>query len=127
MACQTDFSTVITADGNITNKRSDTFHLETEFLYADDQTPFDLSGFDTIVASVKNDPKESTYVMQFSLGDGFSINGSVLIWDKDATEMDLEPKQYVYDIEATEGTDVQTIGGGGFTVTADVTREGDAP
>jgi hypothetical protein len=127
MACQTDFSTVITADGNITSKRSDTFHLETQFLYTDDDTPFDLSNFDTIVASVKIDPTDPTYVIQFSLGDGFSVNSSILIWDKDATEMNLEAKAYVYDIEATEGVDVQTIGGGGFTVVGDVTREGDAP
>jgi hypothetical protein len=127
MACQTDFSTIITADGNITSKRSDTFHLETEFLYADNDDPFDLSNFDTIIASVKTDPKESNYVMQFSIGDGFSVNGNLLIWDKNSTDMNIEPKGYFYDIEATAGADVQTIGGGSFTVIADVTRNTDTP
>jgi hypothetical protein len=127
MACQTDFSTVITADGNITCKRADTFHLETQFLYADDDTPYDISSFDTLTAHVKDSAKDPTYLLSFTIGDGFTVNGSILIWDKVAGDMDLEAKAYVYDIEGDESGIITTIGGGSFTLVSDVTREGDTP
>ena len=128
MSCQTDFSTVITAAGNITCKRADTFSLEFEMLYADDQTPCDLSGYDSIIMSVKASPKDSTYVLQFTTADTtFVVNGSRFTLFKAADKMNIEAKGYVYDMQGTKGTVITTIAAGSFTVLEDVTRTTDTP
>ena len=127
MACDnTQFSTIITAQGDISCKRADTFHLETEFVYEDDGTPVDLTMYSSLTASVKNTAKDTTYIIQFKIGDGFTIDGSKLTWDKSNSEMTIEAKGYVYDIEGMSSGSVSTIAGGSFIVIDDVTREGDS-
>jgi len=126
MACtENAFSTLIDAKGDITCKRADTFHLEVEFTHEDDSTAHDLTQYDELTANVKVAAKDTTYVLQFKLTTGFSVSSNVLTWDKTATEMKIEAKSYSYDIEATKGTTVTTIGGGAFVIMEDVTRDGD--
>jgi hypothetical protein len=129
MAEAANFDTTIDAIGNITTKRADDFDLQTNFLHDDDQSPHDLTQYDTLVANIKETAKGSEYVMQFSIGDGFTVASNLLTWHKDAADMMLESKGYVYDIEATItiGNIVSTIASGTFTVLPDVTRSGDTP
>jgi len=122
-----DFSTIITADGNIICKRADTFDLTVEFFHVDDDSPHDLSQYDTLTAHIKNDAKDPTFLLEFSVGQGFTVSGNRLQWRKESTEMLLESKGYVYDIEADKGGIITTIGSGNFTVVADVTRAADTP
>lgn len=123
-----DFDTTIDATGNITTKRADDFDLETNFLHEDDDTPHDLTQYSTLIANIKEAAKDATYVMQFSIGSGFTVAANLLTWHKDAADMMLESKGYVYDIEATTaGGVVSTIASGSFTVEPDVTRSGDTP
>ena len=127
MACDTTFNTGISATGDITCKRADTFNLYFAVTHLDDASPHDLTVYDSITMNVKVAAKDTTYTLQFS-----TVGGTLIVYDTNkvqlihsATNMKIAAQGYVYDAEGAAGAVISTLFGGSFTVVDDVTRDGD--
>ena len=97
--------------------------------HKDDDTPHDLTTYDSLRMHVKENAKDTTYVLKYD-----TTGATIVVYDTNkielkqtATVMQLEAKSYVYDVEGLTGAVVVTLFGGGFTVVDDVTRDGDTP
>jgi len=122
MACNdSNISTIVTAKGDITCKRGDTFQVAIKVTYDDDDSDVDLSVYDDILMEVKTEVDASVSILEFKLGVSLSVSGATITLAKTASDMEIEATTYVYDIQTWEAGVITTIGGGSFLVINDVT------
>ncbi len=119
---------------NITQKKGDTFKARTLTFFSDEANtvPIDLSGY-SVLMQVRKAGKANTAVLEWTTdpasGEDATItiggddNNVITLAQRSGSIMDIDPFNYVYDIQMTSSTGiVSTYIEGQFTITQDVSR-----
>ena len=94
------------ADLNITFYRGNSVDLYDIPLTWEDGSSIDLSIYTSGIMSVKKKSKDTTDILTFSTSDSSLIIGSSKITlDKDASDMLVDARDYVYDIRLYDASD----------------------
>jgi hypothetical protein len=112
---------MIVAVYNIQAYQADTLRFFVDFF--EDGNPYDLTQFSEWKMQVKKTPAATLSYIDLSLGDGLSISSNRMNIEVSKERMNIDPLNYVYDIEGNNvGGDRKTILQGAFNIEADVTR-----
>ncbi len=105
-----EISTVVAARKNFRAMRGDTFGPVVLQFFTEvnnTETPINITD-DTFLMELKisREPGATT-VLTFELGEGFTVqNTNELVILKSATDMEIEPKSYVYSLQRTTSNSV---------------------
>lgn len=117
-----DINLIVKEALNITCLRNDTFQLDMIWKNSSDVL-IDLTAY-TFSAQVKKNKSDSSNILSFEDSDFTKDANGNLSMSKTSAQMDLEPGNYYYDLQATKisNSTVSTWLGGLFKIEDDVTR-----
>ncbi len=113
---------IVAADEDFVLYRGDTWSQRLTIVQDDgSDTPYDLSGAD-IILQAKTDPDIDTSVLSLSVGAGITIGGADNNEISITSVVDVEPGEYVYDLQVTLNDVVTTYLKGRIIVKSDISR-----
>jgi hypothetical protein len=116
----TESNLIVAADHNFKVYKGDTFNAVLTFT-DENGAAIDLSG-STLLMQIKKRATDSLSEQALTEGDGLTVSGAGNNIVTISADMDIAAGRYVYDFQATTGSNVITYLKGAIVVYQDVTR-----